>query len=117
MVEVLAAVLLLSIGMLAILTANSATRTTQQRAVGLAAGRSVADSIIEQIRATPFDQIMAKSFPGQDSSLPDGNTISVSVTRYHSGSENNLLQAVVTVRWPEADGTRTLQYDTLIARR
>lgn len=117
LVEVLAAVVLLSIAMLAILTANSASRSTQLRAVEMAAGRNVADSIVAQIRATPFDSCRAKSFPTQDSSLPAGNKISVSITGYPTASENNLLKAVIKVSWPEANGTRALQYNTLIARK
>ena len=117
LVEVLAAVVLLSIAMLAILTANSASRSTQQRVAGLATGRNVADSIITQIRAAPFDSVTTKSFPKNDPSLPSGNSITVSISKYPTSSENNLLKAVVKVSWPEANGTRTLQYNTLIARR
>ncbi len=117
MVEVLAAVLLLSIAMLAILSANSAARSTQQRATGLAAGRCVAESIMEQIKAAPFDDISSMSFPRTDSSLPAGNMITVAVNRYPTISEANLLKAAVKVSWPEANGTRTLRYETLIVRK
>lgn len=117
LVEVLAAVLLLSIAMLAILTANSAARSTQQRATGLAAGRCVAESILEEIKAAPFDDISSMSFPKKDSSLPVGNAITVAINRYPTISEANLIKAAVKVSWPEANGTRTLQYETLIARK
>ncbi len=117
LVEVLAAVLLMSIAMLAILTANSASRSTQQRAIGMSAGRCVAESIMEQIKAAPFDNIGSLSFPQKDSSLPAGNVINVAISRYPTVAEANLIKASVKVSWPEADGTRTLQYETLIARK
>ncbi|MGI6294834.1 MAG: prepilin-type N-terminal cleavage/methylation domain-containing protein [Armatimonadota bacterium] len=117
LVEVLAAVLLLSIALLAILSANSAAKSTQRRATGLAAGRCVAESIIEQIKAAPFDDARTMSFPRQDDSLPDGNSIAVTISWYPNISERNLLKAVVKVSWPEANGTRTLQYETLRVRK
>lgn len=117
LVEVLAAVLLLSIAVLAIMTANTAARGAQQRAVGLSTGRNVAQSIVDQLRAAPINNIKTMTFPTSDSSLPPGNTIAVSVTGYPVSTEANLFKATVTVSWPEAGSTRTIQYETLIARR
>lgn len=117
LVEVLAAVLLLSIAILAIMTANTAARQAQQRAVGLSVGRNVAQSIVDQLRAAPIDNINTMAFPTSDASLPEGNTIAVSVAGYPNGGERNLFKATVTVSWPESGSTRALQYETLIARR
>lgn len=116
LVEVLAAVLLLSIAMMAIMAANSAARGAQQRAVNLSLGRNVAQSIVEQLRAAPVDSIAAMSFPTSDSSLPSGNSISVSVVPPAAG-EKNIYYVTVTVSYPEANSTRTIKYETLIVRR
>jgi Tfp pilus assembly protein PilV len=117
LVEVLAAVLLLSIALLAIMTANTAARGAQQRAVCQSAARNVAQSIIDQLRAAPIDSISTMTFPATDSSLPSGNSIAVSVSAYPASGETNLYKATVTVSWPEGAGTRSVQYETLIARR
>lgn len=117
LVEVLAAVLLLSIALMAIMTANTAARSAQQRAVCQAAARNIAQSILEQLRSAPFDSIPTMTFPATDSSLPSGNSIVVSVSGYPNSAEANLRCATVTVSWPEGAGTRTIQYETLIARR
>jgi prepilin-type N-terminal cleavage/methylation domain-containing protein len=117
LVEVLAAVLLLSIAILAIMTANTAARGAQTRAVGLSIGRNVAQSIVDQLRAAPINNIKTMTFPTSDSSLPAGNTIAVAVAGYPTSTEANLFKATVAVSWPEAGSTRTIQYETLIARR
>jgi prepilin-type N-terminal cleavage/methylation domain-containing protein len=117
LVEVLAAVLLLSIALLAIMTANTAARGAQQRAICQAAARNVAQSITDQLRAAPVDSISTMTFPASDSSLPSGNSIAVSVSGYPTSGETSLFKATVTVSWPEAGSTRSLQYETLITRR
>jgi prepilin-type N-terminal cleavage/methylation domain-containing protein len=117
LVEVLAAVLLLSIAMLAIMTANTAAREAQQRAVCQAAGRCVAQTVIDQLRAAPIDSVSTMTFPASDASLPSGNSIAVSVSGYPTSGETNLYKATVTVGWPEGAGTRSMQYETLITRR
>ena len=114
--EILAAVLLLSIALLAIMTADQAARDTQKRAVYLSLGRNIAQSIIEQLRAAPTDSLTSMTFANSDSSLPNGNSISVSVTSYGGSSENNLYQILVTVTWPESKGMRTIKYETLLVR-
>ena len=83
----------------------------------LAAGRNVAQSIIDQLRAAPIDSISTMAFPTSDSSLPSGNSIIVSVSGYPTSSEPDQYKALVTVSWPEAGSTRTIQYETLIVRR
>jgi prepilin-type N-terminal cleavage/methylation domain-containing protein len=117
LVEVLAAVLLLSIALLAIMTANTAARGAQQRAVCQGAARNVAQSVIDQLRAAPIDSISTMAFPASDASLPSGNSIAVSVTGYPTLGETNLYKATVTVSWPEGVGTRSIQYEMLITRR
>lgn len=117
LVEVLAAVLLLSIAMLAIISANSAARGAQQRAVNMAVGRNVAQSIVDQLRAAPIDSITTMTFPAGDSALPAGNSIAVSVGGYPNSGETRLFKATVTVSYPEANSTRSIKYETLIARR
>ena len=113
LVEVLAAVLLLSIAMMAIMAANSAARGAQQRAVNMSIGRNVAQSIVEQLRAAPVDSITTMAFPATNSALPSGNSTSVSVLALDS----NIYYATVIVNYPEANSTRSIKYETLIARR
>jgi|YelNatPaOPRAMG01_1025707.scaffolds.fasta_scaffold105497_3 prepilin-type N-terminal cleavage/methylation domain-containing protein len=117
LVEVLAAVLLLSIALLAIMTANTAARNVQQRAVCQSVARNVAQSVIDQLRSASIDSISTMTFPASDPSLPSGNSIVVSVSGYPNGSESNLYKATVRVSWPESGNTRSIQYETLITRR
>jgi Tfp pilus assembly protein PilV len=117
LVEVLAAVLLLSMAVLAIMSANAAARDAQQRAVCQSVARNVAQSVIDQLRAAPIGSISTMTFPASDSALPPGNSIAVSVSGYPTSGETNLYKATVTAGWPEAGSTRTVVYETLIARR
>lgn len=117
LVEVLAAVLILSIALLTIMTASSVARDSQQRAVCQSIARNLAQSIIEQIRSAPIESMSTMTFPSSDTSLPSGNTIAVSVAGYPSSSNSDLCKATVIVRWPEASNTRTVKYETLIVRR
>lgn len=117
LVEVLAAVLLLSIGLLAVMSAYQGARETQKRAIYLSIGRSVAQSRIEEMRTASFDSVMSYAGNTTDSSLPSGNSVVTSVIRYPTASETNCLKAKVTVTWPEGKGTRKIQYETLITRK
>lgn len=116
-VEVLAAVALLSVGLLAVLAGTEGARDAQARAVCIATGRSIAQSEIEQARETPFDQIGSLAGASSSSSLPPGNTITVAVSNYPSSSTPDMRNVTVTVVWPEKNGTRTISYGTLIARK
>jgi prepilin-type N-terminal cleavage/methylation domain-containing protein len=117
LVEILVASLLLSIGLLAVLTATRAARETQQRALYLSIGRGIAQSKIEKLRATPVDSLSGLAGTSQDPSLPSGNSVQVAVTGYPNSSNTHLYRAIVTVTWPEHNGTRKVQYDTLIVRK
>lgn len=117
LVEVLAAVLLLSIGLLAVLSAYEAARETQKRAIYISIGRSVTQSRIEDMRAASFDSVLSYAGTTTDSSLPTGNSVVTTVTRYPTSSEPNCLKAKVAVSWPEGKGTRKIQYETLITRK
>lgn len=117
LVEILSAVALLSIGLLAVLSAGRAARETQQRAVHLSIARGIAQSKVDQLRAKSFDSLPSMAGASTDASLPKGNQIVVAVSRYPDAGETNLYQATVTVTWPCSVGTRTVRYDTLIARK
>jgi prepilin-type N-terminal cleavage/methylation domain-containing protein len=117
LVEILSAVALLSIGLLAVLTASRAARDTQQKAAYVSTARTIAQSKMERLRATPFDSLMSMAGTTTDASLPKGNTITVAVTQYPDASEANLCRATVTVSWPRSVGVRTICYDTLIVRK
>ena len=116
LVEVLAAVALLSIGLLAVLTADQAARETQTRAVYMSIGRNIAQTKIEELRATPFGTIPPVAHT-TDSSLPNGNDITVKCTPYSAHANAAIARAVVAVSWTEHLGTRTIVYDTLIVRK
>ncbi len=113
LVEVLAAVALLSIGLLSVLTAGRAARETQTRAVYLCIGRNIAQTKIEELRTTPF-AISGYGTETTDPSLPDGNAVVVECDPYSGPLDPAMTQAVVTVSWPEQRGTRTIVYETLI---
>jgi len=117
LVEVLAAVVLLSIGLLAVLTAGRAAQETQWRAVHLAAARNIAQSKIDELRATPFGSIISGTDQSTDSSLPKGNQIAVTTAKYPDSSEANLAKVTVAVTWPEGRATGKIQYESLIVRR
>lgn len=117
LVEIVSAVALLSIGLLAILTATRAARDTQQKAVHLSIARAIAQSKLDQVRATPFDSIPSMAGVSTDTALPTGNQIVVTTAKYPDASETNLYQVTVTVSWTSAQGARTIRYDTLITRK
>lgn len=121
LVEVLAAVVLLSIGLLAVLSAAQAARETQQRAVCMAAGRTVAQSKIEEARATSWASLDGLAGSTSDPSLPAGNTIVVATSQFNNSlgqPDADLKKVTVTVSWPEADGTpRAVVYETVIGNK
>jgi prepilin-type N-terminal cleavage/methylation domain-containing protein len=112
LVEVLAAVLLLSIGLLAVLTAGIAARDTQQRAVYTSVGRNAAQSVIEQLRSNQSYTLPSSTVSG----LPKGNTIAL-FTKPVAGPQGgtNLTYASVTVTWAEGNGTHKVFYETYIS--
>ena len=117
LVEVLAAVLILSISLLAIITAMAAARDMQRRTVYIAVGRNIAQSRIEQLRAAPIDTISTMAGTGTNASLPAGNTVTTSVSPYPDALQTSLYLVQVTVAWTEGRGVRTIRYETLIARQ
>lgn len=117
LVEVLAAVLILSISLLAIITAMAAARDMQRRTVYIAVGRNIAQSRIEQLRAAPIDTISTMAGTGTNGSLPAGNTVATSVSPYPDALQTSLYLVQVTVAWTEGRGVRTIRYETLIARQ
>ncbi|MGC8862876.1 MAG: type IV pilus modification PilV family protein [Armatimonadota bacterium] len=117
LVEVLAAVVLLSIGLLAVLAASQAARDTQTRTVYISIGRNIAQSRIEALRSMRFDSLAAQTGVTQNPSLPPGNSVETIVEGYPASSETNLRRVTVRVSWREKNGTRTIRYETLIARK
>lgn len=112
LVEVLAAVLLLSIGLLAVLTAESAARNMQQRAVYLSVGRNAAQSAIERLRSNQSYTLSSSTVSG----LPAGNKIILSVSSVAgTQSSTGITYARVTVTWPEGSGTKKILYETYIS--
>lgn len=117
LVEVLAATVLLSIGLMGILAANQAAQETQRKAVYLSIGRNIAQSKIEELRYSSIDSLGSSTSNSQNSSLPRGNSISTSVAPYPNSSSTDLYKAEVTVSWPEGSGVRRICYETLISRK
>lgn len=117
LVEILCAVVLLSIGLLAVMAASRGARETQQRALYLSIGRNIAQSKIGALRASSFDSLAGQAGTSTDGSLPAGNQIVVAADPYPDASETNLKKVTVTVTWPEGNGTRRIRYETLITRR
>jgi prepilin-type N-terminal cleavage/methylation domain-containing protein len=115
LVEVLAAVVLLSVGLLAILTASEAARDAQRRALYISAGRDIAQSKMEWVRCEKHYRVDGYTESGTDPSLPAGNSVKLVVSRYPDPyqEETDMFRAVVTVTWPEGKGNRTISYDSL----
>lgn len=119
LVEVIAAALILALGLLALVSACQAGRETQRRAVYMAVARDIAQTQIEELRAAQFDSVLAQAGDTNwsVSSLPAGNRVFMSVARYPDASATRLCRVSIRVIWPEAAGTREISYETLIARR
>lgn len=119
LVEVLAAVVLLSVGLLGVLAAGQAARQTEQRAVNMSSGRIIAQSILDLARAAPYNSIASLAGSSSDPSLPRGNNVSVAVNNYTNPAgqtDPDLKQVTVTVTWPEQETVQTIVYETLIAK-
>lgn len=116
LVEVMAAAVILSIGIIAVLSAVAASRDTQQRAGWMCIGRTIAQSTMENIRGASAADIDGMSSVTSDARLPAGNQIRVTVTRYPGVTETRLFRAVVSVSWPEGGGTRVLSNETLVSK-
>lgn len=117
LVEVLAAAVLLSIGLMAILAANQVARQSQSKAAHLAIGRNIAQNKIEELRFTSIDSLPSSVPDTSDVSLPQGNLIRTSIAPYPSSSSTSLYKVNCTVTWPEGAGTRKVCYETLISRK
>jgi prepilin-type N-terminal cleavage/methylation domain-containing protein len=114
LVEVLASVMLLSIGLLAILASSQVSRETQIKAEYLSIARNLAQDELEKLRATSFSSL-GSSIPDTSSSLLP--KISVSCTLYPNNTEPYIYLAKATVTWPEKSGTRKVCYETLISKK
>ena len=112
LVEVLSAALILSIGLLAIVSAMQASRKSQQSAVYMNIAMNAAQSQIEGIRSLNWNNI-ADPPDTTVPALPFGNVLSVTVNKYPNAQENKLYKIIVAVTWPEGSGTRSWTYETL----
>lgn len=117
LVEVLAATMLLSIGLLAVVMSTRAARDYQERAVRLSMGRAIAQSRIDELRSIPIDSLPLQAGSTSSPVLPKGNSIVTTVSSYPSSDETDMYRVTVKVLWPEGNGTRTIVYETLIARK
>ena len=111
LVEVLAAVLLLSIGLLAVLSAGSLARQTQQQALYMSIGRNAAQTAIERVRSSGSYTLSSSTVSG----LPRGNSISLTKAAVTGAHSVNITRASVTVSWPERNSTRKVYYETYIS--
>lgn len=109
--------MLLSVGLLAVITASRAARDSQTRAVYMAQGRALAQSKLDAARTASFDGIPDLACNTSDSSLPAGNSVKIAVARYPNNSVSHCYRIQVTVSWPESKGTRTIFYETLVTRK
>ena len=115
--EVLVAVMILSVVLITTIGAMAAARETQRRASNIALGRSIAQSRIEQMRSASCGKYPTMTGVSADSSLPAGNTVSVSASEYPNESQQQIYLVQVTVSWTEGSGVRNIHYETLVAQR
>lgn len=117
LVEVLVAVVLLSIGLLAAITASKAGQDTLARARCISVARNIAQGKIDELRSGSMDAILTAGSDTSDPALPKGNHVIVAASRYPDNNEYNLVKLTVTISWPERKGTRTVRYETLVVRK
>lgn len=117
LVEILAATMLLSVGLLAVVVSTRTARDYQERATRLSLGRTIAQSRIDELRSMPVDSVPLQAGSTSSPVLPKGNSIVTTVSGYPNSDETDMYRVVVRVQWPEGKGTRTVAYETLIARK
>lgn len=110
LVELLAAMTILSIGLLGVFSAISASRDLQQRAVYMAIARNAAVSFMETYRSIDKSKLNTVPATQYIATLPAGNSVECSSTIYGT----NLYLATVRITWPEGLGTRSIKYETLL---
>lgn len=114
LVEILVAVVILSIALLAIMSAISIAQDTQTRAFHMAIARDIAIMRMEDYRSAGGDSIANPVTPYSSPDLPSGNVITPAASKYPDAASDCLWRAIVTVRWPEGRTTRSITYDTLL---
>ncbi len=117
LVEVLAATVILSIGLMGVISAIAATRDTQQRTVYMAIARDIAISQMEDYRWTSKWDLWSIPPTRTSTKLPSGNLITCSWSPYPGVFETKMFKCRVTVSWPEAKGNRSISYESLFYKR
>lgn len=115
LVEVLCSVVILSIALLAILSAMQGARSAARNALYLNIAANAAQSCIEELRSRQWDSIIAPP-NSSDPSLPTPNVIAVVVSPYPTATDQELVLVSATVSWPDGQTTRKLTYETLITK-
>ena len=114
LVEVLVAVIVLSIALLAVLSAISVSSDTQTRAANMAMAHDIAVTHMEDCRSMTEAAILG-ALPNYSSpDLPPGNSVTVTASRYPNPGSTHMFQATVTITWPEGRGSRSVTYGTLL---
>jgi prepilin-type N-terminal cleavage/methylation domain-containing protein len=112
LVELLVSVVILSIALLATLSAIRVAQDTQDRANHIAIARDIAISNLERYRWLKWNHMGDIPASQTSSDLPSGNAITCSAAQYPNGS-SGVYKATVQVSWPEGNGTRTVKYESL----
>lgn len=116
LVEVLVSILILSIALMATLSAIDVSQDTLSRSANMAVARDIAIREAERLRSASSSYIQGLDGDDQYSSsdLPPGNQITRTASLYPDDSSESLWLASVIVTWPEGSSTRSIRYDTLL---
>lgn len=114
--EILVATVLLSIGILAVLSSITVARQTQARLARMTSARVVANSMMEELRSVPLSTLDGLSTTSTSNMLPAGNQVLVTATRYPDEDHTRSLRVLVRVQWPEGSTTDEIIRESIIAR-
>ncbi|MFQ3549884.1 MAG: type II secretion system protein [Armatimonadota bacterium] len=114
LVEILVSSVILSIGLVAILTGMSLSRESRLKAEQLNIANAIAQSYIEEYRAKEKTDLSNETINTTSSLLPRGNNITITVSQSENFSASSLSWVRVKITYPEANGTREIYYETCI---
>lgn len=102
LVEILVSCVILSIGLLALLTALGVAHATQDNAQHLLAARAAAQSEMERVRGLPFSSMPSSSPSVTTTAVPGlpGGQMKVTISKYvYQASVTDLRQVRVEIYW------------------
>lgn len=113
LVEILVATVILSLGLLAVVSAMVTSREFRKRAEYATIASAIASAKMERLRSTDRGYMYTIPLLEQSSLLPPGNRITTWWTETAKISKDCLYYFEVTITYPEGHGTRRLYYEAV----